>query len=411
MAALAGIPLAMVWFVAERLGIMEGRQLVAMSFVELLFFIVLGPRLWWQLAGPSLYLYFLVPFGAFLTRPLRTSPRLRRPRTVVPGYTGLYHWLPIENSGRHLPDRRSLRRTALPDCRVVFAVSTRYMYRGWLRRAVFIALPCRARHCHGFRALGIISLGHLLGSAQAVEADHILYGPDLLLDCHPDPDRSACRSARRALKVRHLAPAACAGLEPIPSGDVRHCRLGPTRRNQSRGRRNAQSNGHAGHDIHDILAATNVCPPSGADATRSEGLMRRAVPLCSASLREGVLTLTLEVFSPRSPTSQLLAEQHRLTDMGVAEDVQSTPLNLPNAPQGAWHMIAAVEATHVAAASLWIEGEPARLGLMGRVQQAWRSIVGSQWAPGTLSWSRHSAIRACPRSPGSNEQRMKSRHS
>jgi hypothetical protein len=44
-------------------------------------------------------------------------------------------------------------------------------------------------------------------------------------------------------------------------------------------------------------------------------------------------------------------------------------------------MIQAVEATHVAAASLWIEGQPAQLGLNGRVQQAWRSVVGSQWAP------------------------------
>jgi hypothetical protein len=94
-----------------------------------------------------------------------------------------------------------------------------------------------------------------------------------------------------------------------------------------------------------------------------------------------VLTLTIEVFSPRSPASQLLAERRRLTDMGGAEDIQSTPLNLPNAPQGAWHMIEAAEASYVAAASLWIEGQPAQLGLNGRVQQAWRSVVGSQWAP------------------------------
>jgi exosortase len=71
LAILAGIPLAIVWLLAERLGIMEGRQLVAMSFAELLFIVVLGPRLWWRLAGPLLYLYFLVPFGAFLTPKLQ----------------------------------------------------------------------------------------------------------------------------------------------------------------------------------------------------------------------------------------------------------------------------------------------------------------------------------------------------
>src|SRR5579872_4965308 len=71
LAALAGLPLAFAWLVAERLGIMEGRQLVAMSFAQLLFLTILGPRLWWRLAGPLLYLYFLVPFGAFLTPKLQ----------------------------------------------------------------------------------------------------------------------------------------------------------------------------------------------------------------------------------------------------------------------------------------------------------------------------------------------------
>src|SRR3954453_13497794 len=60
-ALLLGLPLALVWLLAERLGIMEGRQLAAISFAEVLFLAVLGPRLWWAMAGPLLYLYFLVP--------------------------------------------------------------------------------------------------------------------------------------------------------------------------------------------------------------------------------------------------------------------------------------------------------------------------------------------------------------
>src|SRR6185437_14298218 len=45
--ALAALPLAVVWLAAERLGIMEGRQLVAMTVAETLFLGVLGWRLWW----------------------------------------------------------------------------------------------------------------------------------------------------------------------------------------------------------------------------------------------------------------------------------------------------------------------------------------------------------------------------
>ena len=75
-ATLLGVPIAAVWLVAERLGIMEGRQLAAIGFVELLFLAVLGPRFWWAVSGPLLYLVFLVPFGEFLTPDLQAITTL-----------------------------------------------------------------------------------------------------------------------------------------------------------------------------------------------------------------------------------------------------------------------------------------------------------------------------------------------
>src|SRR5579884_3009527 len=65
-AGLLALPLAGLWLVAERLGIMEGRQLAAIGLLELLFLSVLGWPMWRRLAAPLLYLFFLVPFGAFL---------------------------------------------------------------------------------------------------------------------------------------------------------------------------------------------------------------------------------------------------------------------------------------------------------------------------------------------------------
>src|SRR5215218_3359752 len=51
------------------------------------------------------------------------------------------------------------------------------MYRSPVRRGVFIlvsiVVPVIA---NGFRALGIVVLGHVLGSAEAAAADHVLYG-------------------------------------------------------------------------------------------------------------------------------------------------------------------------------------------------------------------------------------------
>src|SRR3954467_11267938 len=50
-ALLLGVPRAAMWLASERLGIMEGRQLVVVSFIEVLFLAVLGRRLWWAMAG------------------------------------------------------------------------------------------------------------------------------------------------------------------------------------------------------------------------------------------------------------------------------------------------------------------------------------------------------------------------
>jgi exosortase len=70
-AALAALPLTAVWLAAERLGIMEGRQLAAIGMLELLFLAVLGWRMWRAMAAPLLYFVFLVPFGEFLVPALQ----------------------------------------------------------------------------------------------------------------------------------------------------------------------------------------------------------------------------------------------------------------------------------------------------------------------------------------------------
>src|SRR4029077_14311596 len=66
---------------------------------------------------------------------------------------------------------------SLTACVAVGCLYALVMYRSALRRAVFIGasivVPIVA---NGFRALGIVALGHYLGSAEAVEADHVLYG-------------------------------------------------------------------------------------------------------------------------------------------------------------------------------------------------------------------------------------------
>lgn len=61
--AAAVLPLGILWLAAERVGIMEGRQIMVVTMVQVLFLAVLGRRMWWALSAAFLYLYFLVPFG------------------------------------------------------------------------------------------------------------------------------------------------------------------------------------------------------------------------------------------------------------------------------------------------------------------------------------------------------------
>ena len=51
---------------------------------------------------------------------------------------------------------------------------------------------------------------------------------------------------------------------------------------------------------------------------------------------EGPVTLTVEVFSPRSTASRLVSEQRRLVPGWGEEDAGTNLLTVPNTPQGAW---------------------------------------------------------------------------
>jgi exosortase len=174
--ALAALPLSLAWLLAERIGFMEGRQLVALSGVELLFLAVLGGRAFAALSGPLLYLYFLVPFGGFLTPALQDFTA----RFVMHGLDLLGVANYTDGYTIQIPEGTFYVAEACAGLRFLIASSafgclyTLLIYRTWPRRAAFVAVslvvPVLA---NGARALGIVLLGHALGSAQAAETDHV----------------------------------------------------------------------------------------------------------------------------------------------------------------------------------------------------------------------------------------------
>ncbi|MEJ0015014.1 MAG: exosortase A [Acetobacteraceae bacterium] len=393
LAAAAGVPLAIGWLLAERLGIMEGRQLAAVSFAQVLFFLVLGPRLWWRLAGPLLYLYFLVPFGAFLT------PQLQDVTTVF-----VIHGLPLLHIPAYvtgytieIPEGTFLVAEACAGLRFLiasFAFGCLYallMYRSPVRRGIFIIVslivPIIA---NGFRALGIVALGHYLGSAQAVEADHVLYGwiffsivililialglpfrQDHVVATPPPPPpphtvvpfRGAIATLVALIVLAAIGPAAAAQLNRAATLDLAA--------------------------EFPLLVPSGGCVSLPVPLTAGLGGQGRLLVQrfdCGA----GVVTLTMEVFSPRSTAARLVAEQRRLVPTLSDEDAEMRSLEAPGVPSGTWRMVESTTAPTVAATSLWMDGRPAHIGLTARAKQAWRSIFGGGARPVLLVASAES---------------------
>jgi len=171
--------LSALWLIAAILDIQEARQLLLVAMFDVALFVALGPRVFWQLLAPFLFLFFLVPSGAFLV------PTLQKITAQI-SLSGLelLH-IPVFSDGFmiEIPEGAFEIAEACAGLRFLIAsivfgcFFAIVMYRSVIRRAVFIALsvvvPIVA---NGLRALGIIVLAHIEGSPAAVEADHVLYG-------------------------------------------------------------------------------------------------------------------------------------------------------------------------------------------------------------------------------------------
>jgi exosortase A len=220
-------PLAAVWLLAAILDIQEGRQLVMVTMFEVVLLAVLGLRLVRPLLAPLLFLFFLVPSGAFLVPSLQTITA----DIVVAGLHGLQ--IPVFSDGYmiEIPEGPFEIAEACAGLRFLIA-STVFgcffavvMYSSLLRRTLFILMsvfvPILA---NGLRALGIIVLAHLEGNAAAVEADHVLYGWLFFTLVIMILIAIGMTLVRKADRPRPTAPAAT----PDPSSETAPWRLAVT---------------------------------------------------------------------------------------------------------------------------------------------------------------------------------------
>ena len=384
MLALAAVPVVLVWLLADRLGVMEGRQLMAMTLLQLLFVGVLGWGVYRLLLGPLLYLYFLVPFGAFIT------PALQRFTTDFVGWGldlfGIPNYINaflIQIPGGAFYVAQACAGLRFLIAAIAFAcLYALLIYRSNRRRLTFIAVslvvPVIA---NGFRALGIVTLGYYLGSAKAAATDHVLYGwiffsiVILLLVLLGLPFREDLRGWQPPA-VPPSAPAHPARPMVAALALAVAAAFGP-----------ALSFG-----LHRAAAAAVVTAPPvlGAGSCR---VLAAEIPISprlhavAGAARiagqwvscdgHGVRVVVVR-FSPRSDPGPILLTKRHLSGRIGAENVTDARLTDHGI---VWHVVETSVPTRTTAFLLWQDGAPRETTLGFRLRQGVASLIGGASAP------------------------------
>ena len=378
-ASVLAVPVGAAWFLADRVGIMEGRQLAAMCLVELLLLAVLGWRLYRALLGPLLYLFFLVPFGAFITPQLQDITVAFTAHGLnllgIPNYSDGYT---IE-----IPEGSFVIAQACAGLRFLIAaiafgcLYALLMYRSSLRRTLFIlvsiVVPVIA---NGFRALGIVVLGHILGSAEAAATDHVLYGwiffsiVILLLVILGLPFR---QDGGERIPLEHdttIPPASSSARFRSVATVVAVAVIAPLIA--------------AWFDHASAASLPTQWPPALANGCRETAPPERSlsdapgrVLILHLSCDDRGVVVRTELFAPSIDPGALAAERHRLLDLPW-ESSETGRLLVHGVT---WRTVASTEPVRIAAQALWIGGSQVTLGLRLRLAQGWRSIAGGEAAP------------------------------
>ncbi len=377
-AALLVLPLAAAWLVAERVGVMEGRQLIAMTVVQVLFLGVLGPRLYRVLAAPLLYLFFLVPFGGFLTPALQsfTSHFVTHGLDLfgIPNYT--------DGNTIEIPQGTFYVAEACAGLRFLIAaiafgvLYALVIYRSPGRRITFVAVslvvPVIA---NGLRALGIVTLGNLIGSARAAATDHVLYGwlffsiVLLLLILLGLPFRQDAPVRRVPVAATSAPRVAAAGVAAAVV--VLVAAIGPAAA--------SVLDRSAGAAPAVRLALGGACREA-APGRDAPGLLVRTIA-CGGHR----LTVRVQAFPARTDPGQIVSAENRVSAPLGAEDTVTHGLAVAGAAPGTWRIVLSQMPDRTVAVALWVGGRPSGTGLAMRLGQARASLLGGSAAASVLA--------------------------
>jgi exosortase/archaeosortase family protein len=353
--------------------------------LEALLVALLGWRLARAQAPTLIYLVFLVPVGSFLVPTLQNFTA----RFIDVGLDalGIPHF--VDAFSVEIPEGMFYVAEACAGLRfliaaVAFGVLYGFLtYRSLGRRLGFLAasivVPIIA---NGFRALGIVVAGHIVGDAEAAAADHIIYGWGffsvviILLalaglpfredarptaPAAPPPDASRPAGTGPAIWVVGLAALAAAG--PVAASALNRPRPVPA--------------------VHlPGFAATADCltlgdAPSGT-AERGEVVLEQRFSCGGVPL-----VASLRLLPPHAPPAMLRTARSEATGERDAADAVTSTLEVGGIDPHGWRLVELQEPARISATALWIDGAPAPSGLTGRLKLAWDSVAGTD-APAVL---------------------------
>jgi exosortase A len=173
------VPVVLVWLCGRLFSVLEVQQFAVVTMLQVSALVLFGWPVYRRLIAPFLFLYLLVPTGMFLVLPLQNfTAKFVILFLQLTGIPVLANGTVIKVSSGTFVVAEACAGLRFLIAAIAFGIFYACeVYASIARRLAFIALcfiiPIFA---NGLRAFGLVFAAELLGTASAIEADHILYG-------------------------------------------------------------------------------------------------------------------------------------------------------------------------------------------------------------------------------------------
>jgi exosortase/archaeosortase family protein len=252
------------------------------------------------------------------------------------------------------------------------------MFRSPWRRVAFIAISCVVPVvANGFRGLGIVMLGHVLGSAEAAATDHILYGwiffslVIVALALAGMPFRQDPAPVRLAFVPPQAGTRRHALLTVLPV--IGLAALGPAIA------AGLDARAEPGAAAQSVLITPADCAMTGASPDNT-------VLVQSFRCGDATLVARTETLPRRAnPAWVVRAGNEWAASMVPGHDVDNRMLAVDGPTPMMWRLVLDEDSPRAAASLVFVDGAPASGGVRDRLKLAGDLLNGSADAPVALA--------------------------